>query len=431
MVRTRHFNYRSLSRIRRAKRLSFFLEQTALALGLSIAEVAEKLRRGKSAEYLRNAKGFGICANEYGLPSNTLSSGSNQAAIYRTSCVLLRDVRALRLVFSNARLTATGEQAPPDTVTYEASIEPTPGGGGTPVRVTFNGGAFSATLAPGQSIVSDNVAIALPKGARMYVRTKVGVDALGKKWPTYLAMDSGIAEGFSASTTWLLDASIPTLSGAGGVGPSAVMSLDTEAVSYVILGSSSAAGQGDVANAPNYELGYLARALTARGLGHAKSAVASDSLQKFLGANAYRFKHLADVRAEVVIQQLGGNDISNGRTLSQIQADLRATWALLRASGVRIIQTDYTPVTSSTDNWATTANQTLPLHATVRQQVNDWLKSQASTGQFDTLVNISDLVSDVTGKWLVDGTANKFTVDGTHLSPYAHALVASAIAAKL
>lgn len=431
MIRIRHLSHRNFSRIRRSRRLLRFLQSVATNLTLSVPEIVTALKANKTARYLRNAKSLGICANEYGIPNNSLSSGSNQAAVYRTSCVLLRDVNRLRFVFGNTRLTATGEIAPADAVTYEASVETT-ANGGNPVRITFNNGSNTVTLAPGATIVSDEIPVVLPKNSRMYVRTRVSVDTLGKKWPTYKAMDTAIGEGFNSASNWVMDANPPSLSAAGGVGPVAVLSVDMDATSYVILGSSSAAGQGDTPDAPNYETGYLSRALTIAGQGHSSSAVPSDTIQKFLAGNAFRMQHIQDTRAEVVIFQLGGNDISNGRTFEQITSDLITAWALVRFAGVRIIQTDYTPTSTSTDSWATLENQTLPASAALRAQINAWLETQLYTGQIDTLVRISPIVTDeATGKWKVDGTANKFTVDGTHLSPYAHKLVANAIANDL
>jgi len=120
-----------------------------------------------------------------------------------------------------------------------------------------------------------------------------------------------------------------------------------------------------------------------------------------------------------------------------------------------VFQTTITPSTTSTDSFATLANQTAALSFSTagngtREQLNDWLRDggpirdgvAAAIGAPDAIrsshnahplsgvLEMADTVesSRNSGKWKVDGTALKWTGDGIHPSNYAY--VQAAIAAS-
>jgi lysophospholipase L1-like esterase len=114
--------------------------------------------------------------------------------------------------------------------------------------------------------------------------------------------------------------------------------------------------------------------------------------------------------------EYGVNDVQNGYTLAQIQANLQKIWALGTALGARVWQTTITPKTTSTDGYATTANQT---RATgfelggVCDQLNDWIRTTPSplSGYFD--VRLAAESSPGSGLWKAPG----HTTDGIHPTP--------------
>ena len=57
-----------------------------------------------------------------------------------------------------------------------------------------------------------------------------------------------------------------------------------------------------------------------------------------------------------------------------MQTDLVAVWQQVASLGIKVIAVPFTPVTTSTDKWATLGNQTPVANAT-RQTINTWIKT--------------------------------------------------------
>jgi len=429
-IRSRRFQSRSLERTRHSKDLLGFLASTGTKLGISEESVFDALLDGSDPRFMRTAKPFGVCSSDLSIPYAGLSSGNSISVVYRQGTVLRQDVTNLKVVLSNVRIQGAGELAPPFPVTYSVAVEVADAG--VPLRFQFDE-ANSIRLLPGESIVSDDLQISFPAGTRVMLRTLVLADTIGETWPLAQPLDAAIGEGFSTGTGWfmLANASIPSLSGATTACPSALLTRDFKTPSICILGSSSAQGTGDAVDAPDYELGYLGRMVSRSGYGYSKASVAGDSALQFRTVNAYRLQHLQDIQAEVVIFQLGGNDMTQGRSLSVIQGHLQECWAILRNAGYQIIQTDYTPVTTSGNNWTNSAGQTPVGSTPVRLAINEWLETQQD--KFDFLLRVSPFVTapgDLS-RWNFNGAANRFTTDGTHVSQFGHKLIADSLTIKV
>jgi len=84
--------------------------------------------------------------------------------------------------------------------------------------------------------------------------------------------------------------------------------------------------------------------------------------------------------------------------------------------------------TSSTDDWATTANQTKNTGWTdggVADQIDAYFATKKADGTLDHVFTTNRLKDDGdTNLWKVDGTADKYTDDGTHPSEAGHVLYA-------
>ena len=133
--------------------------------------------------------------------------------------------------------------------------------------------------------------------------------------------------------------------------------------------------------------------------------------------------------AEVAIVELGTNDLPDGA--STVQTRLTQLYGYLRASGIRkIYQTTLMPKTTSTDSWATTANQTVTSDETARLAVNTWILGGAG-GLIDGYIDVAAQVTTTTGSgarvWRVDlGTP---TTDGIHPTAALHQQAATAVSA--
>lgn len=137
------------------------------------------------------------------------------------------------------------------------------------------------------------------------------------------------------------------------------------------------------------------------------------------------------------------NDINAAaRTKEQVLADLIDYARFINSRGVRFHWTTPIPATTSTDNYATLANQTVSAsYATAASYVSAGMRAAATTdpvvamqpgrffgGVIETRAAWADSVE--TDKWAVNGTANFYVfTDGIHPSGNGHALAAPVVAA--
>jgi lysophospholipase L1-like esterase len=212
--------------------------------------------------------------------------------------------------------------------------------------------------------------------------------------------------------------------------PSAVLGLGKsgETVRHVgIVGDSLMMGYLDT-EVDSHKKGIGVRGAEYEDVRYRRIPQGGDRMMYWTAANAA--KRLALVQpATSVFCDLGSNDIANSRTLAQLQADAITTWTELGRQGARVFQMTILPKTTSTDSWATKANQTpvAPAFAAggVRQTFNAWLRAGASTvinGVTVTLgmaghplsgvVDISSAVEDTTDSnyW----KSPSWTTDGGH-----------------
>lgn len=155
----------------------------------------------------------------------------------------------------------------------------------------------------------------------------------------------------------------------------------------LITGDSLGAGSNDYSsqyvgrNNVNPQLsggGFLQRGLFAAGVPWINAAASGDQATYFNGVNGHNLRWAWASDATTVICEYARNDVSSSRTLAQIQADVIAIWLSAASRGQRVIQTTCTPLTSSTDAYLTTGNQSFnSAQNTVRINFNNWLRDGA------------------------------------------------------
>jgi lysophospholipase L1-like esterase len=212
--------------------------------------------------------------------------------------------------------------------------------------------------------------------------------------------------------------------------PSAILGLPRwpEATRWVaMVGDSLAMGYLD-AVVESHQKGFLARGAEYEDVRYRRVHQGGDRLQYWTSSNAAKRLALLAGATSVVVS-MGSNDIANGRTLAQLQADALACWTVLGAKGARVFHCTITPKTTSTDAWGTKANQTpvAPAFAAggVRDTFNAWLRAGASTvvnGQTVTVgmsghplngvIDSSPAVEDTTDSHYFK--APGWTTDGAH-----------------
>ena len=117
------------------------------------------------------------------------------------------------------------------------------------------------------------------------------------------------------------------------------------------------------------------------------------------------------------VVELGTNDgLQSMGSATGLQTKILAIGAWLSALGVKAWLCTVCPRSTSTDNWATLANQTITYPASVLSYFNSWVRSvPAGDAGYIELGNLVSSAAD-SGKWAVNGTANYSSADGTHPS---------------
>jgi hypothetical protein len=147
------------------------------------------------------------------------------------------------------------------------------------------------------------------------------------------------------------------------------------------------------------------------------------------GGNMAVVQAMADLFTHALIS-LGTNDFGNdsGSTVYANNCTI-AAW-LYNSMGIRSVLVTQTPVSSSTDSWATLTNQTFSGPNNSRRiDYNTLVRSNGHSTGVIGYVELADILesSRDSGKWIVDGTANKYSSDGIHGVGAAYALVASSL----
>lgn len=346
----------------------------------------------------------------------------------------------IRVVVGNFYVPSTGagETLNGSAVTWEAVFEMA--SPSKAYRFTFNGSP-TVTVEPGGIVVSDPLGIDLAANTQFWIRSGVTVASAGLKWPVGFA-NSGSGEVFFESTsassqifgTGTLSNPSGGTGGNGGQGVMAVLGVPSAPQACMqIWGDSLTEGSGDTVDTTSAIQGPVARALYRNGnpIPHIKHAKVGDKLIPAAAqATGFQRRFFAQYANNFYVG-LASNDISAGASLSSIQTALTSLVTSLRRRGTcRIFCPSVTTRTTSTDNWATTANQTVSTGFTVggvADQWNTWLATQVG-GLIEGFIDLRGASQDGANKWLVNGTAQYATVDGTHGSPATYTAWAALVA---
>lgn len=276
---------------------------------------------------------------------------------FRMQLTLVVPVTGLRLVFTNFLNAVAG------TYAYTiASAEWYSGVVGAQ-RVTFNG-SNSIVVNPGAVVQTDPINCTLASGAAINFMFYVTVSS-GQTFPlNYLHIVGGdtnnlVSGGGSGADITFSSTLGTTVASKAGFGPSAVLGLCPESTTVLCgIGDSKMAGAGEIS--PNSLMGAFYRAANASGLPWLRIGQGGKKMQDWTDARTWNnvtgVLSLAGVTDFVC--NLGVNDIYlAARSLAQLQADALTVWTFLSNYGARVRQVTCEPVTTSSDSWATVANQ--------------------------------------------------------------------------
>lgn len=368
-------------------------------------------------------------------PVATTTSGSTTGYTFRTTCQTAVACTDIRLVVPWGWYLSptTGDTVPPQSIPFKFSIELT---NGVTYPVTFRG-ARSVSIDPGGTLISDPIGVDLPAGTLFAIRwynnintSGIFTQALGgtpmslatvlNTTPTLAYLGGSGKDGIS--TVDVTDSGAAPNSGAAiNFGPPMVLGQVTSTTPVLFgIGDSITTGTGDFDNVHSW---FTRGAGSRPSLRWSRGGLQASAV---VGSHLYTGP-LLELATDAVVM-LGINDIVNiPANAAATQASLTSIYQMCRNRGLRVWGCTILPRTTSTDNWATTGNQTLADGAAgARTTVNDWIRAGAGgllNGYFET----ADVVETArnSGLWKVNGTANAYTVDGTHPSPLGHSLLAA------
>lgn len=296
-------------------------------------------------------------------------------------------------------------------------------------QVTWNGGQTTVTLNTG-AIVSDPINLTIPAGAQFWERT-VNLTNTVSLFPfqqlpassqTLGSPDGNSATDQGNSGTIAATSTQTTFGATVMIGDIAV----ANAKSYVIFGDSIAWGEGDISNTGSKGgNGWIGRAMDAHGYPYLKIAKQGQQAADLVAAPSRVQALLAQMQFTDVICEYGVNDLRLGRTQAQILADHQTIYGYV--AGKKIAQTTITPRSSSTDSWATVANQTAKTDGNMAALNSVNAAIRAKPANVNTVIEAADAAMSArdSGVWKA---APVRTLDGTHPNSVMAAEMGTALA---
>ncbi|AYD00906.1 SGNH/GDSL hydrolase family protein [Neorhizobium sp. NCHU2750] len=368
-----------------------------------------------------------IAANRFQIPTATASVPANYTSRRSHFAHPDGDISNLKTVDANFVYSGTTAVAAA-TRTIKRFIE-YPAGVFT--AVTW-GGSPTVTLST-LNVVSDPINLTIPKGAEFWERT-VNLNASVGSFPCQELPASsqalGVPDGNSASDlgnsgTISATSAITTFGASVIIGDVAAPA----AKSFVILGDSIAFGEGDITSVgAKRGSGWIARALDNYGHAYLKITKPGQQVTEFVSTISYPTAFLALINFSDVISEHGINDLRLGRTQAQILADHQSIYSMV--SGKRIAQTTMTPRSSSTDGYATVANQTGRTDGTMASIVPLNAAIRAKPANVNRIIEAADAAASARDS-LVWASPPVPTADGTHPNSFKADQMAQILASQV
>ena len=346
----------------------------------------------------------GIVATR-GYVSNVVGGGANATWFMNRTFHIARDnisAGTLQVVWGNY-LSNFGGDSTYGPGTYKAAIE-YPAGTITPCTLS---GAATGTVAAGADATTDPCGPAIPNGATFWVRM-LYTNPTGIAAVTITTMDDLTREQFAFGTGTPVDAvnsgTIATTTGGLWIRPLALVAPTTN-TSVCIIGDSRAEGYVDSVTDATGDIGEIARSI-GPSFGYINLAVAGETAQAAVTGIANRSRMFT--YCSHVIDEYGINDLALGESTSTITT---ARTALAQLAGKTTYGTTLPAETTSTDNWATLANQTTKVNT---NQLNSLVRGGISgeAGYFDVAAGLDP--TDLQKFPVSAGTPYYSTPDGVH-----------------
>jgi hypothetical protein len=295
-------------------------------------------------------------------------SGSLQMG-NRKRCTATADLSTFRMLFLNCKEFGEPTGA---TMPIWASVEYPQG---TYTQAKFSGVA-GGVIPDGGGLWTDDITVAIPKGAHFWVHSYAtnAVGVIAARMTTVRDYDYGEfrESGASGITNKTMGGTYENLFPTYIYGPSAIVG-QTTGPSVLVIGSSTSGGFNNEGGLPyGPDNGTITPSL-APTIGNTLLAAYGRTAQNANDAGSLLTDMIGPYVTHVVCA-LGQNDIRNGADMATVLSRLAAFKAKY-ATGKPIFGQTFGPDTDSTDEWATTGNQTPRTGAAVRVQVNNAVRA--------------------------------------------------------
>jgi hypothetical protein len=291
-------------------------------------------------------------------------------------------------------------------------------------------GSSTISIGSGATVTSDVIAgLSIPAGAKFWERTVILTTATipCMELPAganVTAVDDGSASGDLYNSGTISPGSINTIGSNMIIGT--VNAANARA--FVLLGDSITLGTGDITNSGSKgAAGYPARLLDQGGWPYFKFCKGGQGIVDAVTLSATINVNLGLFNYTDLISQHGINDLSlNSRTKAQIEADLQTIFALSTIVGKRIYKTTITPRSTSTDSWATTANQTPTVDGNMADLTGLNTDIRAGLANVTAVLDAADASMSARDSNIHIAPPTG-TADGTHPNSSRHSLIASSL----
>lgn len=339
--------------------------------------------------------------------NQTQADSTNNSLNSRLVCYSpLGGLTTIVLAFPTWGVNTSGvEVALPGTYVVKASIEYP---AGTFTQVTFDG-ASSLTVNPSSPYrLSDTMSVPIPASTVFFVKCFVTWTTADTFWLANQTAGSlsteWTARGIGLTDqTQTVTALTPTNS--AGFGPAVLTIVDTIPKTLGLLGDSIcfAPDQPSPIDASK----FMERAMRQQ-IPTINHGISGNSFSAYY-VDSHNSRRLMAGRITHLISEYGTNDtFQGGMTLAQMQSNAQSLWFEYLNRGVKVWQATLTPRTTSTDSWATTANQTISSAGAeaLMQSFNTWIRANFASLGLTGILEMRHAV-DLTdsGKWSVDGVA--------------------------
>jgi hypothetical protein len=393
------------------------------------------------------------------IAANQITPGATESRTLPNSCtrfayLIAEDATSLTLSLSNVCQGSSGQVNNTNAVSFDSlSLEDS---SGNVVPVTFDGSRSISLATTDFDIQSDKIrpgAFGLGKFAKntvFYIKVKMSLTSTAHKIPY---VSQGAAADVTGCVVWWYDAAATTVSSVDtpgaftstGTTPSARISgfkpillgrpVNPGAAFFCVIGDSIAAAINDIAtDQDEYGRGFHFRAMRKANKSAAMPCLAmsvSGAATADYTSAAYTMWRQYATYANLALEELATNDIGTTGTynLITLQTNLETIWAALKTAGIqKIIRTKLMPRSTSTDDWATTANQTAYpgwRSGEAPDIMNAWFDTKVADGTLYAAVAFPAIADTVDPyKWAVNGTADYMTDDGAHVTPHSAEVMA-------